>query len=130
MAELHVKEWRAGYWIAIGGVSSMVFEDDYEVPKYFKKGAQNGEFMPKKNMKEGKTIQKKIDSLINVSIHELNMCIGFDESMFKTIGYNSTNDEYFLFTIGEDWGIEVPIDCEEIATKEYNSLVKEAKIEV
>ena len=78
--------------------------------------------MPRLDRLEGKLLQKKINSLPMVQIEELNMCVGFKEKIFKTIGYESTNKEYYLFSLKDDWKFVAPGDCEEITVSEYNRL--------
>ena len=109
---INAKQFRPGIWLAAGGISSIIFDENYNVPKHFKllKDTFN-EYMPKLNCKDGKIIQEKIDKLPTVSIRELNNCIGFKEDMFKTIGFNMSNDEYFIFTTREEWNITIPNDC-------------------
>lgn len=124
--EIGVKQYRKGYWTAFGGISSLVFDKDMKIPGYMKK-IRHEEYMPKKNIKEGIALDKKIKELPVVSKGELNACIGFKENMLKTIGFESSNPEYFLFSVNEDWGIKIPKDCKEITTTEYNKLANACK---
>jgi len=122
--ELGAKQWRGAYWVAAGGISSLFFPKGFEIPSYYKK--QDDGYSPKRSLKKGKEIHAKIKALPTVSIKELNACIGFDEKMFKTIGFNTANPAYYLFSVEEEWNCTIPDDCEEITTTEYNKLTKKS----
>ena len=115
-------KYRGGYWCVYGGISSCL--DFKEIPnkKFWGKGAEKGEFMPKGNSKIGKSIQKEIDNLTVVTGEELNECIGVKKEPFHTIGFSFNNDKYFGFAVGEKWGFKIPKDCKEITVTEYKEL--------
>ena len=115
-------QYRGGYWQVFGGISSCLDFKETPDKKIWGKGAEKGEFMPKKNTKAGKAISKEINDLTTVTIDDLNQCIGFDGAPFKTIGFAEKNDKYFGFVIDEDWKIEVPKDCEEVLTSSYREM--------
>ena len=115
-------QYRSGYWQVFGGISSCLNFKETPDKKIWGKGAGKGEFMPKKNSKVGKLINKELNDLTTVTIDDLNKCIGFDGAPFKTIGFAENNDKYFGFAIGEDWKIEVPKDCEEVLASNYRKI--------
>jgi len=122
-AEKHgFKSWRQAYWAVFGGISSCC--DFIKEPdgKIWGKSEAKNEFFPKKNTKEGKKIYEEIEKLPQVSIREINNCVGFKEKMSKTIGFAWTNDEYYGFVVGDNWDFIVPEDCEEITLSEYKKL--------
>lgn len=125
--ELGATKWRQAYWIAWGGISSIIFPDKNNVNKRIWKNINKSsdEWMPRLNNADGKAIMEKIKSLPTVSVNDLNQCIGFDGAPFKTIGFSSNNKDYFGFLAGEDWGIKIPKDCKEVTVTEYNQLFKE-----
>lgn len=120
--ELGITGWRSGFWSVFGGISSCIFPDNI-IPdgKVWKKN-KDGEYMPKANSKVGKELIKRFKELPRVTIQELNSCIGFNEAMLCTIGFSCINDQYVGFVIGEDWGITVPSDCEEVTITEFKTL--------
>lgn len=120
--ELGFSSWRRGYWSCFGGASSVSF-DEAPDNKIWKK--RDDGYYPKKNSKEGKKLAEKFENLPTVTAEELNGCVGYDGAPFKSIGYNSNNDEYFGFAVGDDWGFTPPKDCVEITTTEYNRLFKD-----
>jgi len=122
--EIGANQWRPAYWVINSGISALFFPEDFQVPRHFKKlhSSKGGGYMPRLDRLEGKLLQKKINSLPMVQIEELNMCVGFKEKIFKTIGYESTNKEYYLFSLKDDWKFVAPGDCEEITVSEYNRL--------
>ena len=129
--ELGAKDFREAYWVAGGGISSLVFPHDFTPPPYYKKvnhSSELNEWMPKLNIKAGKEIMERINALPRVGIGELNKCIGFQEDMFKTIGFNMMNEEYFLFSAEEEWLDKLPADCEEITVGEYNALAENKEL--
>lgn len=119
--EVGAKEWR-GTHNAFGGISSFRFDDDYVAPNWMRWVSKN-EYKPLRNRKEGKALQAKMDALPVVTRRQLNMCIGYDE-IFSCIGYNSTNEDYFLFEIDESYDVIPPADCVEITVTEYNKLAE------
>lgn len=121
--ELGIDEYRQGYWTAIGGISSLVYPKDKEVPTYLKK-VVNNEYMPKLNTKKGKQLQARIDALPLVSNIELNSCIGF-QNRFSTVGVKFNHPKWYIFEVDENWDVEVPIDCEEITKERYKELLRE-----
>ena len=113
------QEWRSSYWSVFGGISSCSRFDETPDSKIWGKGAQLGEYYPKKNSKIGKTIHEEFKNLPIVSTEELNMCVGFDGAPFSTIGYSENNDVYFGFSIDDKWEITIPKDCEEVTLTKY-----------
>jgi len=118
--EIGFHQWRPGYWLVYGGFSSLIFKNTPD-EKVFKK-VNGNEWMPKKNTKVGKEIQAKLDATPRVTIDELNQCIGFNGSPFKTIGFAQNNKEYFGFIISEKWDVKIPSDCEEVTCSIYREL--------
>jgi len=118
--EIGFKQWRGGYWMVYGGFSSLIFDENPD-PKIFKR-VNGNEWMPKKNCKEGKEIQSKLNSADVVQKHELNMCVGFDGEPFETIGFAATNDQFFGFIIDAKWEHDAPKDCEEVTYSKYKEL--------
>lgn len=81
-----------------------------------------GEFyLPKLSTKKGKEIQAEFDNIPIVSWEDLNACVGIKESRFH-IGFRFNNDTYFGFTAKEEWGVEVPSDCEEITLAKWKEI--------
>lgn len=114
--------WRRNSLTSMGGFSSLIFEGAVQPdPKVFK--VVNGnEWMPKKNTKEGKKIQKQLDSVSVVTIDKLNDCVGLDGAPFRKIGFYNANEEYFIFSVSIDWEFTPPSDCIEITHAEYKQL--------
>lgn len=123
--ELGFDEWRQGNWVFYGGYSSLIFPSEPD-KKVYKETIYENEWMPRLNTKLGKGIQAKLDSIPTISIDEANQCIGFNGAPFKMIGFSRGNEEYFGFSIREEWKIKVPLDCQEVTTTMYNSLFKNA----
>jgi hypothetical protein len=119
--EIGFEKWRSGYWDAYGGFSSLLFKEKPN-EKVFKKVNGKNEWLPKKNIKEGREIQAKLDSIPTVSKDELNECIGFDGAPFKTIGFAPNNNEYFGFTVDVKWNLKIPNDCQEVTASKYMEL--------
>lgn len=117
--ELNAESARMSSWYLSGGIKSFQFKYDVEVPQYLKKG-KNGH-TPRMSTPEGKELSKKIDSIEDVTRMDLNDCIGYND-IFSTIGFNGDNPEYFLFSIGDNWKVEIPSDCVEILASEYKNL--------
>lgn len=106
---------------AFGAIISFVFEKepDLKIWKYSKK---DNDYTPKVSSKEGKIIKEKMKLIEFISKKELNSCIT-DKLLFaKTIGFNWSNKDFFGITIREEWGIEMPNDCEEVTTTKYNEM--------
>ncbi len=121
ITELDADRWRSLSRWSSGGISAIIFKPDQPIPSFFKQ-VKKGEYMPKVSTKEGAELQKKIDALPTVSAHELNMCVGFDCQLFKTIGFDFTHPEFFLFEANEDWDLTIRSDCEEITVTRYREL--------
>jgi hypothetical protein len=109
---------KRGSFFAWGGFSALEFSKEPDSKVW--KEILEGEYMPKRNNKEGKRIAKLIDDLPAVQNGELNLCIGF-RSFTKHIGFNA-GKEYFGFEVEKDWGVKIPSDCEEILSSEYENL--------
>jgi len=123
--EIGASEYRSKSSRETGGISSLIFGSDFIIPDYFKK-IRSGEYMPRASVKEGKGLLVKIQALPTVSNCELNNCIGFDD-FFNTIGFDPRNNKYFIFSVKEEWDIQIPPDCEEITTTRYKELVPNDK---
>lgn len=108
-------------WSAWGGIEIVVFENEPDMKIWKKHNDVINGYTPRMSSKEGKAIREEFDSLPTVDWDELNACIGFDGD-FKKIGFDPNNDEYFAFTIKEDWDVKIPSDCEEITTSKYKEL--------
>ncbi len=111
-------------WAAFGGCEVLIFDNAPDTSVWKKSNEINNGYKPKLNTVKGKEIKKYFDSVPKISKKEVNMCIGFNEDMFKTIGYSFANPEYYLFQVSKDWGIDIPLDCEEVTQTEYDSLCK------
>lgn len=116
------EQWRIGYWCAYGGISCVMFKSipDEKLWKKEKDG-----YAPKLNVKAGKEIRKLFDEVTSVSYDELNQCIGFDGAPWKHIGVSFDNDEWIGFEVDEKWNVNIPKDCTEVTTTEYNNLFRE-----
>lgn len=117
-------KWRYAPMCISGGISSAIFKENPDT-KIWKKD-KSGEWMPRLNIKEGKEIKKEFDLLPKITWEELNACIGFDED-WKCIGFALNNDEYFGFTIDDDWIIKIPKDCKEVTSTRYKQLFPDKK---
>ena len=124
--EIGASEFREASSFSTGGISALIFGSDFEIPKHFKE-TKKGEYMPRVSTKEGRELQKKIEALPTVSNYDLNMCIGFKDKGFRTIGYDPRHKEYFIFSVLEKWNLKIPDDCEEITVTRYKELVPEEK---
>ena len=112
----YIKEFQQGYWLVWGGVSAIRFKDDYVVDKkLWKKADGSVGYMPRK----GNPINKEIDDLPRVHISDLNLCVGFEENMVKTIGVGFWENTIGV-CIGCDWGIKMPDDCKEVTYTQYH----------
>ena len=117
--------WRGEYWVAAGGISSVIFPQGTTVDTKVWKEVRNGEYMPRLNIKQGKSIQADFDQAVTISKKELNACIGWGGDFINCIGLDWNNDEYFCFFIEEDWtDVPIPADCTEITTSKYRELFK------
>ena len=120
--------WRGEYWVAAGGISSVIFPQGTTVDTKVWKEVRNGEYMPRLNIKQGKSIQYDFDQAVTISKKELNACIGWKEGFSEHIGFSKANNEYFGFIIEEDWtDVPIPSDCTEITTSKYRELFKKEK---
>lgn len=118
--------WRGAYWVVAGGISSVIFPKGTTIDIKVWKEVKKGEYMPRLNTKQGKAIQADLEQAITISKAELNACIGWDEGFSKHIGFCKANNEYFGFTIDDDWtDIIIPNDCTEITATKYRELFKE-----
>lgn len=117
--------WRGEYWVAAGGISSVIFPKGTTVDTKVWKEVRNGEYMPRLNIKQGKSIQADFDQAVTINKKELNACIGWKEGFSEHIGFSKANNEYFGFIIEEDWtDVPIPADCTEITTSKYRELFK------
>ena len=118
--------WRRAYWKAAGGISSVIFPKGATIDtKVWKQIKGKDEYMPRLNIKQGKAIQADFDQAVTISKAELNACIGWKEGFSKHIGFCKTNNEYFGFTIEEDWtDIVIPSDCTEVTATKYREFFK------
>ena len=118
--------WRGAYWVVAGGISSVMFPKGTTIDIKVWKEVKKGEYMPRLNTKQGKAIQADLEQAITISKAELNACIGWDEGFSKHIGFCKANNEYFGFTIDDDWtDIIIPNDCTEITATKYRELFKD-----
>ena len=118
--------WRGERWVVAGGISSVIFPKGTTIDtKVWKQIKGKDEYMPRLNIKQGKAIQADFDQAITVTKAELNACIGWKEGFSKHIGFCKANNEYFGFTIDDDWtDIIIPNDCTEITATKYRELFK------
>lgn len=117
-------QWRPSRWAVYGGLSTAVFKSEPDL-KIWKAVNANGEYSPRENTKLGKEIKKEFDALPTVETHELNMCIGWDES-FSHFGLNK-NDTHFGISVNEEWEINMPKDCKEVTATEYKKIFPKKK---
>ena len=117
--------WRGAYWVVAGGISSVMFPKGTTIDIKVWKEVKKGEYMPRLNTKQGKAIQADFDQAVTLSKAELNACIGWEEGFSKSIGFDSSNDKYFGFTLDDDWDdITISADCSEITKTKYRELFK------
>ena len=119
--------WRGDRWVVAGGISSVIFPKGATIDtKVWKQIKGKDEYMPRLNIKQGKAIQAEFDQATVITKGELNACIGWGESFINCIGLDWNNDEYFGFTIEDDWtDIIIPNDCTEITATKYRELFKD-----
>lgn len=124
--EIGYYTWRQGVWVAYGGVSSVTFKDTPDLKIWKKVNLENypQEYFPRMSNKQGKELAAKLRGLPTVSIKELNDCLGFKETLFKSIGFYRNNDTYFGFTTNDGWKFKAPADCKEITYTEFKKLFK------
>ena len=114
-------------WISHGGISSFVFYHEPENKSIWKIIGKNEYFISKKT-KEGTALLRRIKILPIVEIDELNKCIGMEtmsDSHWRSIGFHADDDEkikFFGFKLKEEWKINVPADCTEVTTKNFNKI--------
>lgn len=118
------KQWRGGYWCAFGGMSSCLDFKETPDKKIWGKGAEKGEFYPKKNSKVAKAVWQEFQDVTKVSKGELNACVG-RKDQFQAIGFASRNDEFFGFETSKKWGLKVPTDCVEVTETKYDELFRD-----
>ena len=117
--------WRGEYWVAAGGISSVVFPEGTTVDTKVWREVRYDEYMPRLNTKQGKAIQADFDQALTISKAELNACIGWKEGFSEHIGFCKNNNEYFGFIIENDLtDIVIPNDCTEVTTSKYKELFK------
>jgi hypothetical protein len=109
-------------WAAIGGCEILIFDQTPDLNIWKKTNEVKNGYTPRLNTKKGKEIAKEFKNVKEITKHELNMCINYDEDMFNTIGFSWSNSNYYLFSAKEEWGLKIPDDCIEITITEYNSL--------
>ena len=120
--------WRGERWVVAGGISSVIFPQGTTIDTKVWKEVRDGEYMPRLNINQGKAIQADFDKALTISKAELNACISWNEGFSKHIGFCKANNEYFGFTIEDDWtDIVIPSDCTEITTSKYKELFKNEK---
>ena len=121
--KIGIVQWREGYWAVWGGISTFIFPKDFEVKLPFRPHKKlRGEYWISRKTKEGKLLDDERQNLPVIESHQLNLCVGFRGAPFKTIGFNDSNEEYFLFSVGDDWNFDCPADCEEITVAAYKQL--------
>jgi len=121
---LGAKEWRPlPSMIAIGGISSLIFDNVPDRKIWKNVYGTSNEWMPKLNTKEGRLIHSLIESLPNVPRREIGRCIGFDSCPYKGVGFEIGEGAYIGFSVMEEWNVQVPDDCEEVTTTRYNVLL-------
>lgn len=118
----NVNQYVTCRWSAFGGLEYVIFNNTPNLKVWKKSNEVENGYSPRKTSKEGKELDLLMKQLPKVSYYELNMCIGFDKKMFKCIGFNQNNKDYFCFSINENWGCEIPSDCEEITTSKYKEM--------
>lgn len=120
--EIGFTQWRQASLAAFGGISCAIFDKPVDSKEW--KKVHDGVY-PKRNSRKGKTLEKKFATLPHISREGFNAAFGFTshEAKFqKIIGCNFSNEDYFLFDVGDDWDYEAPEDCEEITVSEYEEL--------
>lgn len=113
-------------WFLAGGIKGVVLPNGTNNPalRLDTKSINRDVYVPNLKRKEGKELKVRLSKLPVVDKSELNEVVGFDNP-FSNIGYNYGNDDYFAFSILEDWNINMPDDCEEITTNRYKEMFKQ-----
>lgn len=96
---------------------------DKKVLVLAKKSPYPNTYTPNGRTKEGKELLKELRALPTIEYKKLNAIVNYKDN-WSNIGYNLNNDEYFGFTIKEEWQVNVPYDCEEVTTTRYRELFK------
>ena len=116
------ESYRSAYWQVWGGFSSCLDFKETPDTKIWGKGAQKGEFYPKKNSKVGKALCNEFNDMPCVSRDDLNKCVDENYDSFNKIGFAFSNDEYYGFITSKKWGMKIPLDCEEVTESKYDKL--------
>lgn len=118
-------EWRMCAPSTQGTICSCKGFANIPDPKVWKKSNYaSDEYFPSKQTKAGMEILKDFETIPKVSSDDINQCIGFNEAPFKTIGFDMSNENYFCFSVKEEWNVKIPADCEEITTTKYRNMFK------
>jgi hypothetical protein len=116
-----VKKYASDRWAAAGGLECLFFENEPDLNLWKKEKKERGLYSPNGKTKQGKALAKEFADLPRVSRKELNECIGY-KNPWNVIGFTFGFDEYFGFSVGEDWGVKIPSDCKEVTTSKYKEL--------
>lgn len=118
------KQWRGGYRCVFGGMSSCLEFKETPDKKIWGKGAQKGEYYPKKNSKVAKVVWQEFQDVTKVTSDELNACVGL-KNQLNTIGFASAHIVFFGFETSKKWCLKVPADCEEVTETKYDELFRD-----
>ncbi len=99
------------------------FEKEPDTKDWKNSGFEEKEYFPNLRSKIGKKIFNEIYEMTIITKKELNECVNYF-GRTSHIGYNTDNDEYFGFVVLEEWKVNVPEDCQEVLTSEYNKMFK------
>ena len=122
--EIGFDEWRGLNWVLSGGISSVLFKQQPDMGIWKNVNGSKTEYMPKKSTKQGKEIAAKFEALPTIPRNAINKIIGFQDSPFRSVGFNSHNEEFFAILLKDEWDFTPPPEFEEITTTKYNQLFK------
>jgi len=104
-----------------GGFASLVFEKKPDL-KYWRKCGRG--YFPRLNTKQGKEINKVLQSVKRIKYSELNEIVGIQMDLGH-IGFCITGFKTVVFSIPKEYasGFVCPKDCKEITFSQYENLV-------
>jgi hypothetical protein len=118
-------QFRPGYWAIGGGVSSIIFPEgkpEKSERKHWKKGAQNGEYLPAERTPQGKEMTAQIEALPRVLRGDLNSILGY-KHLWNVVGIQwNHGGNYFLVNYRENWEYDAPADAIELTHSEWKVL--------
>lgn len=104
-----------------GGITSLRFEEVPDMRVWKEHGQYHNHYSPRRNTKKGMEIQDMFDAVPMVKRFDLDEVLGNNDP-FRSMGFIRGSGEYFGFTIGDDWNIDLPDDAKEVTVAEYKKI--------